>query len=143
MNPNLKELVKYSKKLNILFIEDNNEVREQLYKLFKNFFDNIDKCFNGEEALQKYKESEKDYYSLIISDISMPKLDGIQLCKEIIKINKKQEILIISAHTEKEKLSQLKAIGIENILQKPVDPSSLINTFNKIINNIKKNKGKS
>lgn len=35
---NLKELVEYSKTLNILFIEDNSDVREQLNKLFKNFF---------------------------------------------------------------------------------------------------------
>ncbi|RXK14415.1 hypothetical protein CP965_02910 [Halarcobacter mediterraneus] len=143
MSSNLKELVEYSKKLNILFIEDNNEVREQLYKLFKNFFENIDKCFNGDEALEKYKKKEKNYYDLIISDISMPKLDGIQLCKEIIKINKKQEILIVSAHTEKEKLSQLEEIGIENILQKPVEHISLINTLSKIINNIKRNKEES
>ncbi len=137
MNLDLKELVEYSKKFNILFIEDNNEVREQLYKLFKNFFENIDKCFNGEEALKKYKEKEKNYYDLIISDISMPKLDGIQLCKEIIKINKKQEILIISAHTEKEKLSQLEEIGIDNVLQKPVEHLSLINTLEKIVKNIR------
>ncbi len=102
---NLKELVEYSKTLNILFIEDNSDVREQLNKLFKNFFSHIDISFNGYEALQEYKNfrvKNNKFYDLIITYISMPKLDGIELCKEIFKINKEQKVMIISAHTEKE-----------------------------------------
>ncbi|XPV53792.1 MAG: response regulator transcription factor [Halarcobacter ebronensis] len=102
----LKELVEFSKGLKILFIEDNLDVREQLNKLFENFFSNIDVCFNGFEALEEYKKHKTDndnFYDLVITDISMPKLDGIELCKEIFKINKEQKVLVISAHTEKER----------------------------------------
>lgn len=140
---NLKELVEYSKTLNILFIEDNSDVREQLNKLFKNFFSHIDISFNGYEALQEYKNfrvKNNKFYDLIITDISMPKLDGIELCKEIFKINKEQKVMIISAHTEKEKLMQLNEIGIKHILQKPVEHTSLISTLSSLISSIKESK---
>lgn len=140
---NLKELVEFSKELKVLFIEDNLDVREQLYKLLKNFFSNIDVCFNGKEALQQYKNQQinsSDFYDLVITDISMPKLDGIELCKEILLINKEQKILVISAHTEKEKLAQLNEIGVTYILQKPVEHDNLISTLTNLINSIKQSK---
>ncbi|RXJ88387.1 hypothetical protein CRV01_13290 [Arcobacter sp. CECT 8983] len=139
----LKELVEFSKELKVLFIEDNLDVREQLYKLLKNFFSNIDVCFNGKEALQQYKNHQinsSDFYDLVITDISMPKLDGIELCKEILLINKEQKILVISAHTEKEKLAQLNEIGVTYILQKPVEHDNLISTLTNLINSIKQSK---
>lgn len=70
----------------------------------------------------------------------MPKLDGIELCKEIFKINKEQKVMIISAHTEKEKLMQLNEIGIKHILQKPVEHTSLISTLSSLISSIKESK---
>lgn len=136
---NLRNLIKFSKGLNILFIEDNIDVREQLNKLLENFFSNISLCFNGLEAIEEYqrfKRVKNNFYDLIITDISMPKLDGIELCKEILKQNPKQEILVISAHTEKQKLKELSDLGVEHILQKPVEHKSLINALSKIINNI-------
>lgn len=134
---NIKDLLEYSKTLNVLFIEDNTDVREQLSKLLKNFFDNIDLGFNGIDAIEKYKkfkDANNKFYDLVITDISMPKLDGIELSKEIFKLNENQQILVISAHTEKQKLNQLNEIGIDCILQKPVEHTSLINTLEKIIN---------
>ncbi|WP_417327324.1 response regulator transcription factor [Halarcobacter sp.] len=139
----LKELLEFSKGLKILFIEDNLDVREQLNKLFENFFSNIDVCFNGFEALEEYKKHKTDndnFYDLVITDISMPKLDGIELCKEIFKINKEQKVLVISAHTEKEKIAQLNEIGVTHILQKPVEHTSLISTLSSLISSIKESK---
>jgi len=137
---NIKDLLEYSKTLNVLFIEDNTDVREQLSKLLNNFFDNIELSFNGIDAIEKYKkykDTNNKFYDLIITDISMPKLDGIELSKEIFKLNENQQILVISAHTEKQKLNQLNEIGIDCILQKPVEHTSLINTLEKIINKTK------
>lgn len=139
----LKELVKFSKGLKVLFIEDNLDVREQLNKLLENFFSHIDVCFNGEEALKQYKDyraNTNSFYDLIITDISMPKLDGIELCKQILLINEDQEVLVISAHTEKEKIEQLNKIGVTNILQKPVEHTSLISTLSSLISSIKESK---
>lgn len=140
---NLREIISFSKDLNVLFIEDNLDVREQLTKLLENFFSNISICFNGLEAIENYKkfyEENACYYDLVITDISMPKIDGIELCRQILELNNKQEILIISAHTEKEKLEKLNSLGVEHILQKPVEHTSLISTLSSLISSIKESK---
>lgn len=143
MPNNLKEIVEYSRTLNVLFIEDNEDVRLQLVKLLSNFFTNIDVEENGLTGYEKYidfKETKDEYYDLIITDLSMPKLDGIDLCKQIIKINPNQLILVISAHTESKKLIKLIDIGIYKFLQKPVNYNDLLNSLSLIILKIKREK---
>ncbi len=143
MPNNLKELINYGQTLNVLFIEDNEDVRIQLEKLLKNFFSNIDMEENGLTGYDKYidfKEKNKRYYDLVITDLSMPKLDGVDLCKRIIQMNPNQLILVISAHTESNKLLQLIDIGIYKFLQKPVDYNNLLNSLSLIISKIKREK---
>lgn len=143
MSGNLKEIIEYGQTLNILFIEDNEDVRLQLVKLLTNFFTNIDVEVNGLDGYEKYlnfKEKNNEYYDLVITDLSMPKLDGVDLSKQIIKINPNQLILVISAHTESKKLLKLIDIGIYKFLQKPVDYNDLLNTLSLIISKIKREK---
>ena len=56
---NIKELIDFGKTLNILYIEDNDEVREQIFKLLSNFFSNIDISADGDNALEKYNDFYK------------------------------------------------------------------------------------
>lgn len=142
-NEELKEIIDYSKNLNVLFIEDNQEVREQITKLLINFFPNVVSAKDGQEGYNLYKdyiEKNETYYDLVISDLNLPKLDGINLCKEILKENPKQIILVISAHTETDKLQKLIDIGIYKFLQKPVDYLSFLNAVKDIIGKIKDTK---
>ncbi len=143
MSANLKELLEHTRTLSVLFIEDNFDVRIQLMKLLENFFSDIDVEVDGEEGLKKFKEyynSNGTYYDLIITDLSMPRFDGISLCKEISKINEEQTILVISAHTESEKLMRLIDIGIYKFLQKPVDYRDLLSTITSISEKLKNRK---
>lgn len=143
MSANLKELLEHTQTLSVLFIEDNFDVRIQLMKLLENFFSDIDVEVDGEEGLKRFKEyysSNGTYYDLIITDLSMPRFDGISLCKEISKINEEQTILVISAHTESEKLMKLIDIGIYKFLQKPVDYRDLLSTITSISEKLKSRK---
>ncbi|WP_072680241.1 GGDEF domain-containing response regulator [Arcobacter sp. LA11] len=143
MPNNLKELINYGQTLNVLFIEDNEEVRIQLEKLLKNFFSNIDMEENGLDGYERYidfKNKNDRSYDLVITDLSMPKMDGVDLCKQIMKDNPNQLILVISAHTESKKLIELIDIGIYKFLQKPVDYNNLLNSLSLIISKIKREK---
>ena len=143
MSANLKELLEHTQTLSVLFIEDNFDVRIQLMKLLENFFSDIDVEVDGEEGLKRFKEyysSNGTYYDLIITDLSMPRFDGISLCKEISRINEEQTILVISAHTESEKLMKLIDIGIYKFLQKPVDYRDLLSTITSISEKLKSRK---
>ena len=54
---NLKKLIEKSKVLKLLYVEDNEETRQQALKIFNNFFNDIDIAVDGEEGLKKYKEN--------------------------------------------------------------------------------------
>ena len=70
--------------LNILYVEDEENIREEIASLLSHLFLNIDLAENGVEALQKYNEKE---YDLILTDLKMPKLGGLELSKKILAIN--------------------------------------------------------
>lgn len=136
----LKSIIEFSKELDVLFIEDNSEVREQITKLLQNFFPKVKTANDGEEAYniyRKFKDENSKKFDLIISDLSLPKLDGITLCKKILQEDPEQIILVISAHTESTKLINLIEIGIYKFLQKPVDYENFISTIITTINKIK------
>ena len=143
MENDFKEIITYGQKLKVLFVEDNENVRTQLLKLLNNFFENIEiECdgFSAYNNYMKYYEKHKVNYDLVITDLSMPKLNGIELSKKIIRHNANQIIIVISAQTESEKLQKLTDIGIHNFLRKPVDYRELLNSLTLIINKIKKEK---
>jgi CheY-like chemotaxis protein len=133
MNINLSELIEFTRSLNILFVEDNDDVRNQLLKFLKNFFNEIDVAFDGVDAFDKFQKNQTKY-NLVITDISMPRLDGIELSKKIMNLNINQKIIIVSAHTEADKLNKLKEIGVFDILQKPVGYNNLIDSLEKLYN---------
>jgi two-component system chemotaxis sensor kinase CheA len=129
--------------LKVLYVEDNEDAREQTLKMLENFFSNIEVAFDGEEGLLKYKKEKEindSFYDLIITDINMPKLDGLSMCKEILSINSNQHILVISAHNETEKLEKLIDIGVSQYIHKPVDLSELVETFSKLMQSISSTK---
>ena len=128
---NLEKILPFSKTLNILFVEDNKEVSEQIQKMLENFFDKIDLAFDGEEALKLYNEN---FYDIVITDLSMPKLDGISLCKEVMKQNENQIILVISAYTHPNDLHDLINIGVSKFIQKPINTKDIIETLTNTIN---------
>ncbi len=133
----MRKLITISKRLKVLYVEDNKQAREQTIKLLSNFFSYIDVAIDGRDGLAKYIEyldKHQSYYDLIISDINMPNMDGIEMCLEILKLNRKQPILVISAHNESEKLQQLIDIGITKFLHKPINNQIFLQKITKIIN---------
>jgi len=106
----------YEKK-NILLIDDNSELLEYLHMILKQDY-HIDLALNGKEALKVLENKKPD---LIVSDVIMPKMDGIELCKQI-RSNPKTKhipIILLSAKTMSEsKISGIKA-GADDYLEKP------------------------
>ena len=84
----LKEKIKYFK---VLFVDDEEEIRKGTGMLLSKFFDVVTICKNGQEGLEVFKKT-KDF-DIVIADIQMPKLSGIEMIKQIKEI--KQDILTI------------------------------------------------
>ncbi|WP_455755910.1 response regulator transcription factor [Sulfurimonas sp.] len=129
---NSNEITTYTKKMSILFVEDHEELRADTTDILKNFFKTIDSCSNGKEALEKYieyKNENSTTYDIVLSDIQMPIMDGIELTKSIYEINPSQTIIILSAHDETKYLLSLINLGIEQFIKKPIDYQELLTTF--------------
>jgi len=136
---NSKELIKHTQNLSILFVEDYTELRHNTTEILKNFFKYVESATDGLDALKKYTqyyEENETYYDIVLSDIQMPKLNGIDLTEELYKLNQNQSIVILSAHDDTKHLLPLVNLGIEHFIKKPIDFQELLevlyNTSKKI-----------
>ena len=130
----IKELTKYSKNLNVLYVEDDKQFAKDTIEILENFFLNVDLSINGEDALIKYLNyfnTNHSYYDIIITDISMPKLNGLELAKTIYEHNSIQPIIVISAHNEAEYLLEFINIGIEYFIVKPFNIDEIMQVLYK------------
>ena len=129
---NLNELIKYSKQLKLLYVEDNDNAREATLMIFEEFFSTIVTAINGADALEKFDES----FDLIITDINMPKMNGLDMIKVIRENNKEIPILVLSAHNESGFFLDSIKLGVDGYLLKPIDIEQFLSSLNKIISKV-------
>jgi len=122
---NSKEIMVHTKDLNILLVEDHKDLRVNTAYILEKFFKTVDVAENGEIAFKKFKNNT-NYYDIIISDIQMPKMNGIELTRNIYSIRPDQIIIILSAHDDSKYLHELLNLKIEHFLKKPIDFQDLL-----------------
>jgi len=130
----IKDIREYTKDLSILYVEDDLETIEHVSSILTSLFATVDISHDGREGVEKYidyHERKSIYYDVILTDIEMPHINGIELCKRILKINATQHIIVISAYNDKEKLQQLLSLGVNDFLHKPVNSENFFKTFQK------------
>lgn len=131
----LKLVHEYTKDLHVLYVEDNETLRESTLKVLNNFFKEVDVAVDGRDGVDKYKtfqHANSTPYDLIISDINMPHMNGVEMSGEILKIEETQSIIFITAHNEAEYLHQAIALGISSFLLKPLNLQDLATVLYKV-----------
>jgi len=133
-----KKLVNIAGNTTLLYVEDEQETREQYESIFKLFYNDVKVAKNGNLALEYYKNKK---YDLLITDLTMPNMDGVELIEEILKINPEQHVIIMTAHNTDENLKNSIDFQVDGILLKPVDTDKLFSMLYKVSNliNIEKN----
>jgi len=111
------------KKLKLLYAEDERKIRKDFIIYIESMYDfTIYEADDGEEALELFKKYRPE---IVLTDISMPRMSGLTLAKEIRKISKHTKIIILSAHSEQEKLMEAFDSNVVNYLIKPINRKKL------------------
>lgn len=117
------------KNFTLLYVDDNNETIELIKDILESQVKEIYTAIDGEDGLEVYKDKKPD---IILTDINMPKMNGIEMAKEIKKIDRTQAILILTAFNENNLLHDSVDIGVDGYITKPiVDIKKLISPLNK------------
>lgn len=131
---NLNNLLQISKELNVLYIEDDIS-KDVTVKFLSEIFNVVSVAEDGVEGLVKYNEyynANNKHFDIIISDINMPNMNGVELSRNIFQINEKQILIIISAYNDSRNLIDLLNLGVTSFIQKPIKFESIIKTLTKI-----------
>nr|WP_321267387.1 EAL domain-containing protein [uncultured Sulfurimonas sp.] len=126
-------LIKSTKKLNLLYVEDDKIARESMLKFLNTFFSNIDVAEDGEEA---YEKKLLKSYDIIITDINMPKLNGIELIEKIRKSDELVSIIVFSAYENNDYLVKSIRYGVDGYLFKPMELEQFYAIISKIVKRI-------
>ena len=113
------------KNITILYAEDEKDLREVTHQILKGFTKKQYVAQNGQEGLELFKKHEKEI-DLIITDVNMPVLNGLDMVKEIKKININIPIIVATAFSNKEYLLEAIDIGVDKYVLKPIDIAKLL-----------------
>lgn len=125
------------KTLKILIVEDEKRLAQLLKEAISDSFFSIVIAKDGNEGLKKFKTFKPD---IIITDIMMPFCDGLEMTQKIKELDDNIPIIVLSAHSDKEKLLTAIDLGINKYFIKPFDPEEVIEHINKIAPKLRKQK---
>jgi len=125
------------KTLKILIVEDEKRLAQLLKDAISDSFFSVVIAKDGNEGLKKFKIFKPD---IIITDIMMPFCDGLEMTQKIKELDEFIPIIVLSAHSEKEKLLKAIDLGINKYFIKPFDPDELIEHIIKIAPKLNKQK---
>jgi len=124
------------KDLNILLVEDEMKLAQLLKSAIGDNFASFFIENNGKAGIERYLKLSPD---LVITDITMPELTGLEMAEELKKINPDVQIIILSAYSEKEKLLSAIDVGVIKYFIKPFDPDELLEYIKQISKKLKNN----
>lgn len=122
------------KNYTLLYVEDETNIRETNKEFLKRRFKEVYEASNGRDGLLLFHKYKPD---IILVDIKMPILNGIDMIKEIRKIDKVTKIIIASAHTDVDYMLDAVELNITRFLVKPLTSKKLFSAFEKCLDEMK------
>ncbi len=116
--------IEHLKSKKVLYVEDDAAIMKSFSKILNKIFGEVKTAMNGIEGLELYKENQDT--SFVITDIKMPKMDGLDMAKKIKEINPDVPCILTTAHGEYDYFLRADQIGIYRYIQKPLNINELI-----------------
>jgi len=128
----LEQKYKLLKSKIVLYVEDDLALQSNIKQVLNNFFDEILIASNGDEAIDVYLQNQ-NRIDLMITDINMPKTNGIELSKYIREYDKRLPIVIMSAYTNTDYLLDSIDLNIISYITKPFTTKKVFLLLDKIL----------
>ena len=120
----------------VLLVEDNELNRDIAAILIGEMGVDVETAANGREAVAKVEGAEEGYYDVILMDIKMPEMTGIESLKEIRKLSKDIPVIMQSAYVFDSDMEAAKEAGASGFITKPINLKVLKNTISQYCSSI-------
>lgn len=130
---NFHDLIRLGKEITVLYVEDDPIIQQEFSHFLHRFFPSVAIASDGEEGLRMGVQNR---YDLIISDIKMPIMDGLDMIERIKLQSPDQVTLLLSAHKEVAMLHRSVELGVDGYLFKPIEPQQTVDTLIKMCSKI-------
>ncbi len=109
--------------ISVLFVDDNDTIRQLYRRILEKHVNHLYIAENGSHGLELYQKHKPD---LVITDMMMPVMNGLEMVKEIKKIAPEAKFVVMSAYSEKDSFIESIHLGIDGYLMKPVEAKKLL-----------------
>lgn len=119
--------------LTLLYVEDDDVIRQNAVEYLSSYFKEVYEAKDGQEGLECYEDHKPD---MIITDIEMPRLNGLAMAKKIRKRDKSTPIIITTAYTDTEYLMQAVELQLIKYIVKPINSKKLSEALNLLVEHL-------
>ena len=115
----------------ILIIDDEREMVEELTEILEREGYAIEVAFDGEEAIERFRDPGQDI-GLVLLDVKMPKMSGVEVYRKIRKIDAHVPVIIVTGSFEKKHADQILKEGAHMVVSKPFEVEKLLRLIKKL-----------
>jgi len=134
MADRLKKLNSSSTNIRVMYVESDCEEQKSTSNFLSKIFDNLVIAIDGEDGLKKFQENKID---MVITDIDLPKLNGIEMLKKIKDIDRNCYTIVLSQHYEADILLKTIQLNVDGYILKPLNFEQLLDAIEKAIEKFK------
>ncbi len=114
----------------ILCVDDDRNLRQSLEEQFTYEDFAVDTAENGVAALEKIRSNQ---YDIVLLDIKLPKMDGITVLREMKKMGRLTNVIMLTASDDVATANECVKIGAKDYISKPYDPEELLHIVNRVL----------